>query len=92
MRFTCTSCGEVHDGFADLSFAAPYYYYTVPEAERERRCALSSDLCSIDNERLFHPRLPRDSDHRHLREVHLGRLVLGQQGQFRALPRDPQRP
>ena len=53
MRFTCTSCGEVHDGLADLSFAAPYYYYTVPEAERQRRCALSSDLCSIDDEDFF---------------------------------------
>jgi hypothetical protein len=32
---------------------APYYYYTVPEPERTRRCILTSDLCSIDNEDFF---------------------------------------
>ena len=53
MRFTCTSCGEVHEGLAGLAFEAPYYYYTVPEGERERRCTLTSDLCSIDGEDFF---------------------------------------
>jgi hypothetical protein len=53
MRFTCRSCGEVHEGLADLAFAAPYYYYTVPETERAERTLLTSDLCSIDNEDFF---------------------------------------
>lgn len=53
MGFKCASCGEIHDGFGDLAFAAPYYYYTVPENEREQRCVLTSDLCAIDNEDLF---------------------------------------
>lgn|SRR5215472_12704490 len=53
MRFTCTSCGKVHEGLADLAFSAPYYYYTVPEAERGKRCILTSDLCSIDDSDFF---------------------------------------
>jgi hypothetical protein len=53
MRFTCSSCGQIHDGLADLAFAAPYYYYTVPEGEREQRSPLNSDLCSIDDEDFF---------------------------------------
>jgi hypothetical protein len=48
IRFTCSSCGETHEGLADLAFEAPFYYYTVPEPERERRCELTPDLCSID--------------------------------------------
>jgi hypothetical protein len=53
MKFTCTCCGQVHDGLADLVFAAPYYYYTVPESERHRRCLLTADVCSIDDEDFF---------------------------------------
>jgi len=53
MRFTCTSCGNIHEGLPDLAFAAPHYYYTVPEAEREKRCMLTADLCCIDDEDCF---------------------------------------
>jgi hypothetical protein len=53
MKFTCSCCGQEHEGLADLAFAAPYYYYTVPEDERERRCLLTSDLCCIDDEDFF---------------------------------------
>ena len=53
MQFTCSQCGEVHEGGADLAFDAPYYYYTVPEPERADRCKLGSDLCSIDDEDFF---------------------------------------
>jgi hypothetical protein len=53
VRFTCTSCGEVHEGLADLAFPAPYYYYTVPQDERADRCVLTSDLCSIDDRDFF---------------------------------------
>jgi hypothetical protein len=53
MKFTCSCCGQVHEGLADLVFAAPAYYYTVPESERERRCTLTPDMCSIDNEDFF---------------------------------------
>ena len=53
ISFTCSSCGETHEGLADLAFDAPYYYYTVPEEERAERCTLSADLCTIDDEDYF---------------------------------------
>ena len=53
MRFICSSCGQIHDGFADLALEAPYYFYTVPEGERKHRSPLTSDLCSIDDEDFF---------------------------------------
>jgi hypothetical protein len=53
MKFTCTCCGQAHGGLADVVFTAPYYYYTVPESERERRCVLTTDVCSIDDEDFF---------------------------------------
>ena len=36
-----------------MGFDAPFYCHTVPEAERERRCTLTSDFCSIDGEDYF---------------------------------------
>lgn len=37
----------------DIGFDTPYYWHTVPEAEREARTELTSDLCSIDGEDFF---------------------------------------
>jgi len=53
MRFTCSCCGQIHDGLADLVFTAPDYYFGVPEGERTRRCTLTADMCSIDDEDFF---------------------------------------
>lgn len=53
MRFTCSRCGLVHEGLADIVFDAPFYYYTVPESERATKCWLTADLCSIENEDFF---------------------------------------
>jgi len=53
MIFTCTSCGEEHEGLADLVFEAPYYYFTVPQREREGRCVLTPDFCTIDDTDFF---------------------------------------
>src|SRR5688572_18562542 len=53
MTFTCSCCGQEHEGLADLVFAAPYYYYTVPPDQRQERCLLTSDLCSIDGKDFF---------------------------------------
>jgi hypothetical protein len=53
MNFTCSCCRQVHEGPADIAFAAPYYYYTVSADQRGHRCLLTSDLCSIDNENFF---------------------------------------
>jgi hypothetical protein len=53
VRFTCSTCGRVHEGLPDLSFDAPIYYGGVPEGERDARCTLSSDLCVIDDQDFF---------------------------------------
>ena len=48
LRFTCGTCGKVHQGLPDYGFETPDHYLPVPEAERSARCRLSSDLCVID--------------------------------------------
>jgi hypothetical protein len=53
LKFTCGTCGEVHEGLPDYGFGAPIYYDQVPEGERDRRCSLNADLCKIDNEYFF---------------------------------------
>jgi hypothetical protein len=53
MKFTCSCCGQVHEGLADVGFPAPYYYYTVPAEQRDQRCVLTADLCSIDDRDFF---------------------------------------
>ncbi len=53
MKYSCATCGEVHEGVPGLSFEAPAYYYAVPPNERAQRCALTSDTCIIDQEHFF---------------------------------------
>lgn len=53
LKYTCGTCGEVHEGLPDYGFDAPVYYERVPDGEQERRCFLNSDLCTIDNEQFF---------------------------------------
>ena len=52
--YTCHSCGESHDDLP-RTFAAPApdLYYQVPEAEREERAPLNTDLCVIDETYFF---------------------------------------
>jgi hypothetical protein len=53
VRYKCATCGQEHEGLPDLSFASPFYFGTVPEAERARRTVLSSDTCVIDDSDFF---------------------------------------
>jgi|SRR5262245_49559785 len=53
MRFTCATCGRVHEGLPDVAFDAPVYYREIPEAERAARAYLSSDLCVIEERDFF---------------------------------------
>jgi hypothetical protein len=53
LKYTCETCGEVHEGLPDYGFDAPIYYYWVPDEEREQRCSLGPDLCVIDDEYFF---------------------------------------
>ena len=51
--FTCSTCGEVHEGMPSFGADAPLSYYEVPEAERAVRCDLGSDDCVIDGKYFF---------------------------------------
>lgn len=53
MSWRCSRCGETHEGPPDIAFDAPWYRTSVPEAERARRCTLTADFCSIDDEDFF---------------------------------------
>jgi hypothetical protein len=53
LKYTCGTCGEVHEGLPDYGFDAPIYYDWVPDGGRGQRCSLSSDLCVIDDEQFF---------------------------------------
>ena len=53
LSYTCGTCGEEHQGLPDWGYDAPTYYHDIPEAEREARCRLSDDLCSVDGEYYF---------------------------------------
>ena len=53
VKFLCTSCGNEHVGIPGWSYPFPMPYFDVPEAEREVRCYLSSDLCVVDDSRFF---------------------------------------
>ncbi|HJQ24545.1 MAG TPA: DUF2199 domain-containing protein [Blastocatellia bacterium] len=53
MSYRCTTCGEVHEGLPDIGLDEPDYYWSVPEAERDKRVKLTSDTCVIDDEDFF---------------------------------------
>jgi hypothetical protein len=52
-KFTCATCGEVHEGIPSFGWDAPPHYYDIPENERAERCELTSDTCVINNEWFF---------------------------------------
>jgi hypothetical protein len=52
--YTCRRCNQYHEGLPlHYGVEAPVYWYAIPEAERERRCVLSSDQCIIDDRYFF---------------------------------------
>jgi hypothetical protein len=51
--FRCAVCGGTHDELPAIGSSEPYYYLTVPEAERSVRTMLTSDTCVIDNQDFF---------------------------------------
>jgi hypothetical protein len=52
-EFTCSCCGEVHQGIPSFGVDAPVYYYHVSEDNRDKRTFLSSDTCVIDDKDFF---------------------------------------
>ena len=52
--FTCSSCGEFHEGLARcLPMRSPTAYFMVPADQREKRCWLTDDFCVIDDRYFF---------------------------------------
>ena len=52
-RFKCVSCDEWHEGMPTFGATAPLYFYSIPAAERDRRCVLGTDICVVDQEHFF---------------------------------------
>jgi hypothetical protein len=50
IRFTCATCGEVHEGLPDIGFDAPSHYRG---AEGTRGTRLTSDHCVIEERDYF---------------------------------------
>ena len=53
LEYRCRCCGEIHEGLPAFVCEAPDYYNGVPEAERQRRCHLTSDTLVLDDEHFF---------------------------------------
>lgn len=53
MSYICSTCGEIHDNLPDIGDDKPYYWYTIPEQDRENTAQLAEDTCIIANEDYF---------------------------------------
>ncbi|MBI1848960.1 MAG: DUF2199 domain-containing protein [Planctomycetes bacterium] len=53
IRYTCVTCGKTHEGLPDIGYAAPLYYFDIPEEERAVRTSLTSDFCVVDQQHYF---------------------------------------
>ena len=53
IRFRCASCGQDHTGAPTFGWDYPLHYLVVPEAERGKRCFLTSDTCVVDDEAFY---------------------------------------
>ena len=47
MLFTCSQCGQVHEGFPAIAFDAPIYYNMLSEQEKNEIAELANDVCVI---------------------------------------------
>jgi hypothetical protein len=53
IEFTCSTCGQRHEGIPTFGWDHPIQVLDIPEEEREQRVALGTDDCIIDNEHFF---------------------------------------
>ena len=51
--FRCATCGKEHTGAPAFGWDYPVHYLAVPEAERAKRCFLTSDTCVVDDEAFY---------------------------------------
>jgi hypothetical protein len=48
-RFTCSICGEEHDGLVtDWAYKLPDEVWEIPESERAEKARFNNDLCQLD--------------------------------------------
>jgi hypothetical protein len=52
-QFTCSTCGELHEGVPTFGADAPYFYSELPEEEQASRGLLGTDDCIIDGKQFF---------------------------------------
>ncbi|MEH0168480.1 DUF2199 domain-containing protein [Roseateles microcysteis] len=52
-KFKCASCDEWHEGIPAWGWNYPFHFHTIPEAEREERCFLTTDLCVVDDKAFY---------------------------------------
>ncbi|HEX9809275.1 MAG TPA: DUF2199 domain-containing protein [Alphaproteobacteria bacterium] len=53
VRFTCTKCGETHEGLPDIGFDAPVFAEEMGAGAGGARIRLTSDFCEIDGRYFF---------------------------------------
>lgn len=52
--WTCSCCGKQHNTLQlDIAFNAPDHWIAIPEAEREHRGKIDSEVCFMDREYIF---------------------------------------
>ena len=52
-RFTCATCGSVHEGAPSFAYPRPAAAWDVPEDERPERVYLTEDACVVDGETFY---------------------------------------
>lgn len=52
-RFTCATCGDVHEGSPGYGYQWPHYYEVLSELDRVELATISDDLCIINDQDHF---------------------------------------
>lgn len=55
-KFTCSSCGELHEQWPALAFDAPIHYFNLPQEHKENAAQIDADFCKIqfrDSQQFF---------------------------------------
>ena len=53
LRYRCSQCNELHHGLPELSYHLPAIIASLDDDERQSRCTVGSDQCSLDGETFF---------------------------------------
>jgi hypothetical protein len=48
--FTCSSCGDIHEGSPSFAFRAPRQYASLSEEQKSQMGSLTSDFCTITHD------------------------------------------